>query len=120
MRKLQIISLPLIVGIGFIYYYYSSIIYSPKSSTEAVGAALPPLTSKPPQYKIVEMNDRLPSFKLATIHGGKPYADGDRAQATVIHSLQLVDKCKQDPSLIVVDVGALLGTHSSYLNKYMI
>jgi hypothetical protein len=119
MRKLQIISLPLIIGIGFIYYYYSSFIYSPKSSSSTVEAALPPLMSKSSQYKVVEMNDRLPSFKLATINGGKPYADGDRAQATVIHSLQLVDKCKQDPSLIVVDVGAFLGSHSSHLNKPM-
>ncbi|CAF4079314.1 unnamed protein product, partial [Adineta steineri] len=54
------------------------------------------------------MNDRLPSFKLATLYGEKPYADGDRAQATVVQSLQLVNKCKQDPSLIVVDVGGFL------------
>jgi len=65
------------------------------------------------------MNDRLPFFKLASNYHRQPYADGDRAQATVIHSLQLIHKCKQDPSLIVVDVGALLGNHSSHLKKPM-
>ncbi|CAF0712227.1 unnamed protein product [Adineta steineri] len=60
------------------------------------------------------MDDRLPSFKLATTNGGKPYADGDRAQATVVESLQLVNKCKQDPSLIVVDVGGFLGDFGLY------
>jgi hypothetical protein len=63
------------------------------------------------------MDDRIPSFKLATINGRKPYADGDRAQATVVDSLQLVNKCKQDRSLIVVDVGAYLGSHILYLKK---
>jgi hypothetical protein len=65
------------------------------------------------------MNDRLPSFKLATSSDGeKPFGDGDQAQGTIIDSLQLVKKCKQDPSLIVVDVGAFLGNHSSHRNKH--
>jgi hypothetical protein len=55
------------------------------------------------------MNDRKPFYKLATFDGKKPYADGDRAQATVVQHLQLVENCKKDPSLIVVDVGAFLG-----------
>ncbi len=55
------------------------------------------------------MNDRQPSYKLTTLNGEKPYADGDRAQATVVNHLQLVKNCKRDPSLIVVDVGAFLG-----------
>jgi hypothetical protein len=67
----------------------------------------------------MQMNDRLPSFKLATSsYNEKPFGDGDQAQATVIDSLQLVNKCKQDPSLIVVDVGAFLGNHSSHRNKH--
>ncbi|CAF0712218.1 unnamed protein product [Adineta steineri] len=60
------------------------------------------------------MNDRLPSFKLATIDADKPYADGDLSQATVVNSLHLVNRCKQDPSLIVVDVGALFGEFGLY------
>lgn len=57
------------------------------------------------------MNDRSPSFKLATIDGSKPYADGDRAQTAIVESLQLATKCKENPSLIVVDIGAFLGNH---------
>ena len=55
------------------------------------------------------MNDRVPSFTLATVNGHPPYADGDKAQATVISSLQLMKRCHSDPSLIVIDVGAFLG-----------
>ncbi|CAF2968028.1 unnamed protein product [Rotaria sp. Silwood2] len=73
-----------------------------------------PSTSQLSQYKVAEMNDRVPVFKMATVDGQKPYADGDRAQATVINSLQLVEKCAQDPSLIVVDVGAFLGEFGLY------
>ncbi len=116
MSRSRVSFIGFILVLGFGLYYYSSIVLSPILTL--LGSQ--PFSLPPSKYKLVEMNDRLPSFKLATIHGEKPYADGDRAQATVIHSLQLVDKCKQDPSLIVVDVGALLGTHSFYLNKYMI
>jgi hypothetical protein len=61
------------------------------------------------------MNDREPSYKLATLSGKKPYADGDRAQATVVEHLQLVKNCKKDPSLIVVDVGAYVGNHHKFI-----
>ncbi|CAF3180888.1 unnamed protein product [Rotaria sp. Silwood2] len=44
-----------------------------------------PSTSQLSQYKVAEMNDRVPVFKMATVDGQKPYADGDRAQATVIN-----------------------------------
>ena len=60
------------------------------------------------------MNDRQPSFKLVTQDGNKPYADGDRAQAKIVDSLQLRDKCQRDPSLVVVDVGAFLGNHRRF------
>ncbi|CAF1243988.1 unnamed protein product [Rotaria sordida] len=60
------------------------------------------------------MNDRVPSFKLATYNGHLPYADGDRAQKTVVNSLQLMKKCAQDPSLIVVDIGAFVGEFGLY------
>jgi hypothetical protein len=55
------------------------------------------------------MNDREPFYELATFNGGKPYANGDRAQEIVVKHLQLAEKCRQDPSLIVVDVGAFVG-----------
>ena len=65
------------------------------------------------------MNDRQPSFKLVTQDGNKPYADGDRAQAKIVDSLQLKDKCRRDPSLIVVDVGAFLGNHRCSTKEHL-
>ncbi len=116
MSRLRVSFIGFILVLGFGLYYYSLIVPSPiLTSFGTQSTSLPTL-----KYKLVEMNDRLPFFKLASNYHRTPYADGDRAQATVIRSLQLVDKCKQDPSLIVVDVGALLGTHSSYFNKHMI
>ncbi len=117
MRSLLRIWLPLILLIALVYYYYSTFLWSPRPTLLVpVSVTLPPS-----QYKIVEMNDRTPHFKLATINGHKPYADGDKAQATIINSLQLVSKCKQDPSLIVVDVGGFLGSYTLYLkNKHEI
>ncbi len=63
------------------------------------------------------MNDREPSYKLVTLNGRKPYADGDRAQATVVKHLQLLNKCTKDPSLIVIDIGAYLGNLYKYYHK---
>ncbi|CAF0963586.1 unnamed protein product [Rotaria sp. Silwood1] len=60
------------------------------------------------------MNDRKPYYKLVTLDGKKPYADGDRAQAAVVEHLQLIKTCKEDPSLIVVDVGAYVGDFGLY------
>lgn len=99
------ISVLFIFGIGLIcYYYWVNLPVSSSSSSTTIDFTLPL-----EQYKVVEMNDRVPSFKLASVSSEKPYADGDRAQATVVNSLQLVNRCKQDPSLIVVDVGGFLG-----------
>ncbi len=114
MRNLLKIWLPVILIILFVHYCYYSTFSSPfrLTSLASVSFILPPS-----EYEVVEMDDRIPSFKLATINGRKPYADGDRAQATVVDSLQLVNKCKQDRSLIVVDVGAYLGSHTLYLKK---
>jgi hypothetical protein len=90
-----------------LYYYLTN-----STSSSLLSLPVTSFTLSPLQYKVVEMNDRLPFFKLATTDGAKPYADGDRAQMAVINSLQLVNKCQQDPSFIVVDVGAFLGTHT--------
>jgi hypothetical protein len=78
---------------------------SSTSSTATSSATILPSTS----YTVVQMDDRVPFYKLAANDAGKPHANGDRAQATVIKYLNLVKACKSDPSLIVVDVGALLG-----------
>ncbi|CAF1096902.1 unnamed protein product [Rotaria sordida] len=97
------------LGVGFIFYYYLTILRSSllpllplpsstsSSSSTASSSPSPSLTLMsstlpPTQYKVVEMNDRVPSFKLATNSGKPPYADGDRAQTAIINSLQLVEK----------------------------
>ena len=106
MRNLFKRSLPFILIIPLVYYYSKRVLSVLSNETPPV-----PVTVSPSRYTIVEMNDRVPSFKLATIDGQKPYADGDRAQATIVDSLQLASKCQQDPSLIVVDVGGFLGSY---------
>ncbi|CAF5179157.1 unnamed protein product [Rotaria magnacalcarata] len=70
-------------------------------------------------YKVIKMNDRKPTYKLVTLNGRKPYADGDRAQAVVVEHLQLVNTCQEDPSLIVVDIGAFVGNLHRKYNKNM-
>jgi hypothetical protein len=56
---------------------------------------------------VVDMNDRFPSYQLATRNGSKPYTNGP--QAKLIDSLHLYDKCQKDSSTIIADVGANLG-----------
>lgn len=63
---------------------------------------------QPPEV-VVLMDDRVPSYKLATMSHNKPYADGDHAQAKVLEELRLYETCQKDPSTLVVDVGAFLG-----------
>jgi len=116
MSRWKVLLTGLILGAAGLVYYYRSLVLQPFL---APSLGLPPFSLPPSQYKVMEMNDRLPSFKLATSrYNEKPFGDGDQAQGTVIDSLQLVKKCKQDPSLIVVDVGAFLGNHTSHLNKH--
>ena len=132
MNKLKFVSILLILAIGYVLIYSSSssrsllislatvlstLTVTPSTSTVSPSTSTvspSTLTTPPLQYKVAEMNDRLPTFKLATSTGDKPYADGDRAQATVVNWLELPKKCKQDPSLIVVDIGAFYGNIFSY------
>lgn len=87
-------------------YYYTSV-----DSKEVISVII---KSPSLAYKVIKMNDRKPYYKLATFSGRKPYADGDRAQARVVEHLQLFKNCHEDPSLIVVDVGAYLGEFCKY------
>ena len=98
MSKLRLILLIVIIVIILVYYYTSS------SSIESTV-----YKSSTTIYKIIKINDRRPGYRLATLNGRKPYADGDRAQATVVKHLKLMERCSKDPSLIVVDVGAYIG-----------
>ncbi|CAF1213528.1 unnamed protein product [Rotaria sp. Silwood1] len=119
------------VGIGlFLYYNYLptshslAVLRSSSSTSPSLSSSTSPSSSSsssnpfttlaPSQYKVVEMNDRVPSFKLATYNGQPPYAEGDRAQTAIVNSLQLMKRCAQDPSLIVVDVGAFVGEFGLY------
>ncbi|CAF3046997.1 unnamed protein product [Rotaria sp. Silwood2] len=61
---------------------------------------------------VVNMNDRMPSYRLATRNGSKPFTGG--ARATIFEKLQLYDTCKKDTSILVVDVGAKLGDFGLY------
>ena len=108
MKRFRIIFILLIIILASLLYY--SLQPSPSVRTQI----------RPPgQYNVVEMNTRLPSFKLATmINGTKPYADGDRAQEKIVDSLQLVDRCRKDQSIVVVDVGAFLGTFLDFISIF--
>ena len=110
-RAVECLLPTLCVGIIFYQFYYS---IAPSSLMVKVPLSTMSIPLSHSEYKVVEMNNRRPFFKLATVDGQKPYADGDRAQEAVVNSLQLVDQCKRDPSFIVVDVGAFLGTYDSF------
>ena len=90
--------LPLLL---FFHYFY----WQPSKNFESV------VMISTVQYKVVEIKKSNTIFKLATIDGHPPYADGDRAQETILESLQLSVRCKHDSSLVVVDVGAFLGNY---------
>ena len=113
-RNLRRLLVPLIIiTIPVVYYYWRVSLFDVPLLTIPAPLTLLPISSTlpPSTYSVIDIVDRVPSFKLATTDGKIPYADGDRAQATVIQSLKLASRCKEDPSLIVVDVGALLGRH---------
>ena len=108
MSNLRRIAALFVLVTPFVFFYSWTLLSSIRRTTP-----VPVLYTLPPtHYKVVELNDRVPSIKLATDDGNKPYADGDRAQIAIIDSLKLVNKCKQDPSLIVVDIGGFLGNYN--------
>jgi hypothetical protein len=128
MRRLNIFLIILILSFGCIGFHYltklkplslSTLLISSSTTTSSSAITSSSATSTPTtqpskaspsaSYIVVQMDDRVPHYKLATYNGGKPYANGDKAQATVIKYLNLVERCRADPSLIVVDVGGLLG-----------
>lgn len=100
------LSLLIIIIIILLVYVYHSI--------SLIGTSLLVNGSTNVIYQVILMDDRQPFYKLTTLDGHKPYADGDRAQATVVKHLDLVKKCRNDSSLIVVDVGAYLGDFGLY------
>ena len=119
MRIPRTVQLLLAFAVGALCYYYYHNYYRVRAMPSPLTSTPLPtefVTLPPSEYKVVEMNGRKPFFKLATTGGQKPYADGDRAQETVVNSLKLADQCQRDPSLIVVDIGAFLGMLHQYRN----
>ena len=101
MPHLRVILFIVLIVVSMLLYYMSR--RTPTTIIELI------VKSSTLTYKVIVMDERRPSYKLATVDGKKPDVNGDRAQATVVKHLQLVEKCRHDPSLIVVDVGAFLG-----------
>ena len=64
--------------------------------------------------KLVEINDRQPSFKMYIYEGYEISNDRHRAQAKLLDNIKLHDKCQQNPNYLVVDVGASLGQFGLY------
>ncbi|CAF0959224.1 unnamed protein product [Adineta ricciae] len=76
-----------------------------------------PATASPGEYQIIGIYERAPVFRLATEDGEKPSGEGYLSQNAVVDHLNLVERCRKDPSLTVVDIGALLGNCISYFNQ---
>ncbi|CAF0759744.1 unnamed protein product [Adineta ricciae] len=67
-----------------------------------------------PNETVFDMDNREPAFKLVTRTGDKPPIDSDRAYGKILDELHLQETCQQDPSTVVIDVGAGLGTFGLY------
>ena len=94
--------LVILLAIGFCFYHYSI-------ANAAYLMAIIHLSEKL-TYEVVTMSDRKPLYKLATIYNQQLHVHEHRVLASVIKYLKLSEKCRDDPSLIVVDVGAFVGT----------
>lgn len=70
------------------------------------------MSNRKVKEKIMDINDRQPSYKLYIYEGYDVTNSRYRAQAKLVDRLKLHDKCQQNPGTIVVDVGASLGSIS--------
>ncbi|CAF1254847.1 unnamed protein product [Adineta ricciae] len=75
--------------------------------------AKPTTTTKHPDI-IVDMHKRKPIYKIVIRPEDKPFIKNERAEAILLERIRLQETCRQDPSTIVVDVGAGLGTFGLY------
>jgi FkbM family methyltransferase len=94
--------------------FINSFVHHSESTTLSTISLITTATDPPPV--VIDMNDRTPSYRLATKFGEKPYDDIDRAQAKLLDELHLYEVCQRDPSTIVVDVGAGLGRIKKYIS----
>ncbi len=101
-RLLLIFSLAVLLIIIKNFYSNPSIASNDRSFNRAI-------KERKINRKIVEINDRQPSFKLYVYEGYEIDSDRNRAQAKLLDNLKFHDKCQQNPKKIVVDIGASLG-----------
>lgn len=59
--------------------------------------------------KIIEINDREPTYKLATYEGYEFPLERNRAQTELFNYLKLKQICQTNPNTTLIDVGASLG-----------
>src|SRR4051812_38555561 len=59
--------------------------------------------------KIIEINDREPSYKLATYEGYQFPLERNRAQTELFKDLKLKEICQSNPNITIIDIGASLG-----------
>ncbi|UJR29058.1 hypothetical protein I4U23_010272 [Adineta vaga] len=122
MSKSKVIFLGLLFSTALIllFNYYNhydnphSLFISELPKISILSIELPPCTVPLYKYQLVEMDDRSPIYTLATQDGDKPFDEGYFSQANLVDNLKLIEACSQDPSLIVVDIGSLLGDFGLY------
>lgn len=66
------------------------------------------------QMKIILVNDREPSYKLATYEGYQFPLERNRAQSELLTYLKLREKCSNQTNTTILDVGASLGEFGFY------
>ncbi len=73
-----------------------------------------PIQARQFKQKLVEINDRQPSFKMYIYEGYNISSDRNHAQMKLLDNIKLHDKCQQNSKLIVIDIGASLGQFGLY------
>lgn len=71
-------------------------------------------TEKDNLLRIIEVNDRTPTFQLATGSNYQFPLERNRAQTELLLYLQLKEKCKSNSNTTVFDIGASLGEFGFY------
>ena len=66
------------------------------------------------QIKIILINDREPTYKLATYEGYQFPLERNRAQTELLSHLKLKEKCLNETNTTILDVGASLGEFGFY------
>lgn len=77
-----------------------------------------PTTTVPPVPgdTVIDVISRSPNFKLAVKSGQRPPTEDDQGYNRLLDEFRLQETCQQDPSTIVVDVGAGIGRRERALS----